>query len=120
MALAQVMSTVLDFVIANHIKSRAALVLEGDSILPALAVQPSYDGNAADGQVRAVFIYEDDEQQIAQNYLVREGEEQAGRARLSWCYSEWLRREAERLGIPTVAARPWDTVLNRVIAALDS
>jgi len=31
----------------------------------------------------------------------------------------WLRGEAERLGLPAIAVRPWDTVLSRVIAAVD-
>jgi 2-phosphoglycerate kinase len=115
----RVMARALELVIANHIESRAPIVLEGDFILPSLAVQPSYNGVAADGQVRAVFLYEEDEGQIGRNYLAREGEEQPGRARVSWRHSEWLRREAERLGVPTLPARPWETVLERVIAALE-
>jgi hypothetical protein len=67
--------------------------------------------------VRAVFLYEE-EGQIARNYLVREGREQGGRARASWRYSEWLRGEARRLGLPAIPARPWATVLERVLAAL--
>ncbi len=113
------MAAALDLVIANHIESRVPLVLEGDFILPSLAVQPAYGGIAAVGQVRAVFLYEDDEQQLCRNYLVREEQEQPGRARASWRHSEWLRHEAERLGVPAIPARPWDTVLARVIAALE-
>jgi hypothetical protein len=94
-------------------------VLEGDFILPALATRSSYEGIDAAGQVRAVFLYEDDEAQIIQNYHAREGTEQPQRARASWRHSQWLRREAKRLGIPAVAARPWQTVLARVIAALE-
>ena len=69
-------------------------------------------------QVRAVFLYEEDEQQILRNFRARAGEEQPRRARASWYYSEWLRREAARLGLPAVPAQPWHTVLERVIAAL--
>ncbi len=114
----RVMAAALDLVIANHIESRAPIVLEGDFVLPSLAVQPAYDGIADEGQVRAVFLYEDDEQQLRRNYQAREGQEQPGRARASWRHSEWLRQEAERLGVPAIPARPWDTVLARVIAAL--
>jgi hypothetical protein len=74
----------------------------------------------AAGRVRAVFLYEPDEVQILRNYASREGEQQSMRARVSWRYSEWLRDEARRLGVPEIAARPWDTVLERVIAALES
>ncbi len=116
----RVMATALELVIANHIESHAPIILEGDFILPSLAVQPAYSGIAADAQVRAVFLYEDDETQILHNYRAREKQEQPGRARASWRYSEWLRQEATRLGVPAVHARPWDTVLERVIAVIDA
>jgi hypothetical protein len=112
------MSAALELVIGNHLASRAPVVLEGDFLLPSLAVRPAYDGVAAAGRVRAVFLYEEDEQQIRRNYRAREGTDQPQRARVSWYHSQWLRREAARLGLPAVPARPWDTVLERVIAAL--
>ncbi len=114
----EAMSGVMELVIGNHLASSAPLVLEGDFLLPSLAVRPAYDGIPAAGQVRGVFLYEDDEQQILRNYRAREGTDQAHRARVSWYHSEWLRREAERLGLPAVPARPWDTVLERIITVL--
>ncbi len=114
----EAMSAAMELVIGNHLASNAPVVLEGDFLLPSLAVRPAYDGIPADGQVRAVFLYEEDEQQILRNYRAREGTDQPHRARVSWYHSEWLRREAEQLGLPAVPARPWDTVLERVIAAL--
>lgn len=116
---AGVMAEALDPVIANHIESRTPILLEGDFLLPSLAVRPRYGNLTANGLVRALFVYETEEQQILQNYLLREGAEQPQRARASWHYSEWLRQEAERLGIPTLSARPWDTALERAIAALE-
>ena len=115
---ARVMAVALELVIANHIESRAPIILEGDFILPELATLPAYNGIGAADQVRGLFIYEPDEQQIARNYFAREGEEQPSRARSSWRNSEWLRTEAERLGVPAIAARPWDTVFERSIAAI--
>jgi 2-phosphoglycerate kinase len=114
---ASVMAKALEPVIANHLEGGPSILLEGDFLLPSLAAQPTFDDIPANGQVRAVFIYEDDPEQIARNYLAREGD-QGERAYISWRYSEWLRQEAARLGIPTVAARPWDTVLDRTLAAL--
>jgi 2-phosphoglycerate kinase len=119
-SVAEAMSVAMELVIANHLATRAPVVLEGDFLLPALAVQPAYDGVPAEGQVRAVLLYEEDEQQILRNFCARAGEDQRWprRARASWYYSEWLRREAGQRGLPAVPARPWDTVLERVIAAL--
>lgn len=118
LSVAEVMSGAMELVIANHLATRAPIVLEGDFLLPSLAIRTAYDGVPAGGHVRAVFLYEEDEGQILQNFHAREGEEQRRRARASWYYSEWLRREAARLRLPAVPARPWDTVLERVIAAL--
>jgi 2-phosphoglycerate kinase len=116
---ARIMARALTLVIANHIESRAPVVLEGDFILPSLAIQTTYGDVPADGHVRAVFLYERDEEQISRNYLLRDGEEQPLRARVSWLVSEWLRGEAERLGVPAVPARPWETVLQRTIQAVE-
>lgn len=33
-------------------------------------------------------------------------------------YGEWLRAEAERLGVPILPARPWDTVFGRALDML--
>jgi 2-phosphoglycerate kinase len=118
LSVADAMSVAMELVIANHLATSAPVVLEGDFLLPSLAVRPAYDGVPAEGQVRAAFLYEEDEGQILRNFRARAGEEQPRRARASWYYSEWLRREAARLGLAAVPARPWDTVLERVIAAL--
>jgi 2-phosphoglycerate kinase len=116
---ATAMAEPLEYVIANHLADGSPIVLEGDFLLPALAVQPMYDGVPAAGRVRALIIYEPDEEQIARNYLAREGEPQPVRARASWRHSEWLRQEATRLGVPTLAARPWETGFDRAVALLE-
>ena len=115
---ATVMAEPLEYVIANHLDEGSAVVLEGDFLLPALAARASFDGVAAEGRVRALIVYED-EAQIARNYEAREGD-QGERSRWSWNHSEWLRQEAERLGIPALPARPWDTVVARAIALLEA
>lgn len=118
LAYAEVMAEALEPVIGNHIEARAPLVLEGDFILPSLAARPAYDGIPATGQVQALFLYEPDEAQILRNFLASEGEEQPRRARASWRYSEWLREECLRLGVPAIPARPWESVLERAIAVV--
>jgi 2-phosphoglycerate kinase len=116
----EVMHPALEAVIANHLESRAPVVLEGDFLLPALAAQLAFGAEANAGRVRAVFLVEEDELQLRQNYLRREPQsgEQVKRARVSWLYGQWLMREAERAGLPVVPARPWENVFERVLAAL--
>jgi 2-phosphoglycerate kinase len=116
----QVMAQGLEAVIANHLEAHTPIVLEGDFIAPALAAQPSFAGLPNNGQVRAIFLSEADEQQLLTNFLQREPESgpQTTRAHVSWLYGQWLKQEAERYGLPIIPARPWDTVFERIIAAL--
>lgn len=116
---AEVMAEALTLVIANHIETRTPIVLEGDFILPALARQDTHGDIAANGQVRALFLYEEDEEQIARNYFLRDGIEQRERARISWLVNSWIRAETARLGVPAIPARPWDTVLDRAVRAIE-
>lgn len=111
----RVMTPALQAVIDNHIESQQPIILEGDFIHPELAAQYKE-------QVRAAFIYEPDESQILANYLRREPESgpQSFRARVSWLKGEWLKREAERLGESVLLSRPWDTLLSRLIATIES
>ena len=115
---AEAMTEALEAVIGNHLESGPPILLEGDFILPSLAIRRTYDGVAADGRVRAVFLIEEDEDQLAHNFLTREGGPQSRRARASWCYGEWLRRECERLGVPAISSRPWETSLARAVDAV--
>src|SRR5690349_9916603 len=91
----QVMASGLEAVIANHLEEETPVVLEGDFIHPALAAQKTFSGIPNDGQVRAVFLYESDEQQLLTNFLQREPESgpQVVRARVSWLYGQWLKQE---------------------------
>jgi hypothetical protein len=84
-----VLAPALEAVIANHPEGGAPVVPEGDFLLPALAVQPTYGDTAADGQVRAIFLYEEDEAQFCRNFV--EGEEQPERAHAAVRHSRWLR-----------------------------
>jgi len=115
-----VLSAGLEAVIGNHLESRVPLVLEGDYIHPVLAAQERFSGQRNDRRVRGVFLYEPDEQQLVENFLRREPERgpQTRRARVSWLHGQWIKQEAERLGLPVVTARPWNTVLERTITAL--
>ena len=99
-------------VIADHVQFAAPVVFEGDYLLPELAAQAS-------GAVRAVVLDEQDEDQIAANYLRREpGGQPRDRARVSALVSAELARRARSCGVPVVPARPWGDALDRVHKAL--
>lgn len=115
---AEVYSPALEAVIANHLETHTPVVLEGDFILPALAVLQSYGEIEAAGRVRGLFVYEEDEAQISHNFYLREGREQRDRAHASWLFSEWLRQECNHLGVPTLAVRPWETGFERAVKLL--
>lgn len=115
----EIFSPALEAVIANHLETATPVVLEGDFILPVLATLARYEQITANGQVKALFIYEEDEAQIARNFGLREGTEQFGRARASWLFSEWLRQECARLKVPAIPARPWDSVFERAVTIIE-
>ena len=117
---ATVMVEPLTYVIANHLEGGPPIVLEGDFLHPALAARAEYSGIPSERRVRGFILYEEDEAQIAANFLAREGEPQPERAGDSWRYSEWLRQEAARLGVPTLPARPWDNVFERAVRLIES
>lgn len=114
----EVFQPALEAVIANHLEAGTPVVLEGDFLLPELVTYTKFAHEANNNRVKAIFIYEEDEAQIATNYFAREGEEQTFRAHSSWLTNQWLRSECERLNLSTVAARPWGTILERAISIL--
>jgi 2-phosphoglycerate kinase len=118
----QVMAPGLEAVIANHLEARTPILLEGDFIQPALAAQTTFAGLPNAGQVRALFLVEEDERQLLENFSRREPEHgpQLKRAQVSWLYGQWLKQEAERYELPALAARPWDTLFDRISAVLSS
>ena len=106
----RVIATALHAVMEDHLASAAPLILEGDYILPEVAA-------AYPSQVLGLFLDEPDLTQIVDNFSRREPEsgQQTGRAQVSWLYNEWLRKQCQQLGVPMLAVRPWDTLLNRAL-----
>ena len=119
-AYGKAMMPALEAVIANHLETSRPTVIEGDFILPVLAALPQIGEYATNGRVRGVFIDEPDEAQIVANFLAREPESGPleKRARVSWLYNQWLKQETDRLGLVSLPARPWDTLLERLLESL--
>jgi 2-phosphoglycerate kinase len=114
----QVYNPVLTAVVADRLAGGMPAIIEGDFILPELAARPTFNGQANDGRVQALFVQEHDEAQIAANVMDRQGGDASLPARTSWLKNQWLQRECDRLGIPTVAARPWATAADRAVMAI--
>lgn len=119
----------IEVVIANHVSGAVPIVLEGDDLVPALAVQRTFaQFDVSEGEVRSVFVIESDEETIAANlhtrgrgfgFSSRSLSEQTNQVRASRLYGEWLKQEARRYGLPAVPARPYDGLAQRIIALLD-
>ena len=103
-------------VVADRLESGIRTVFEGDFVQPVFAASETFDGVAAAGRVRSVFVY-DTLEQFAANLAAREGEDQA-RAEISWTYSEGVRAECHRLALPAIPARPWETGVERALEAI--
>ena len=109
----------VEAVIGERLEVGLPVIVEGDFLLPAWAQAPTFAGRPNDGRVRALFVTEDDEEQLLANYFLREDELQPQRAHASWAVDRWLRDECARVGVPTIEARPWETTVERARALLD-
>lgn len=112
-ATCRAMAPSISAVVANHIETNMPIVLEGDYVLPEMTK------NSAP-EVIAVFLYEPDETQILRNLAQREpgAGEQTKRARVSWLFGRWLKEECDRFGIVALPARPWNTLLPRIVESI--
>ena len=96
-------------VINDHIEENLPMILEGDFILPEFAA------NFSNPKVKSIFIHEPEREQILQNYLAREGKLQQQRADISHSYGNWLAENCTKYGVAVIEARPWDTLVERII-----
>lgn len=103
-------------VVRNRLTVDVPAVIEGDYLTPAAAAAAIHEGRAAGRRVRAVFLHEEDPDQITANYASREPGSgvQRHRAQVGAEYSRWLSRQASVHALPVLACRPWDTLAARI------
>jgi 2-phosphoglycerate kinase len=123
-AVGEVMSIAIEIIIDNHVATDAPIVIEGDGILPSLFARPIVQKHVQSGYVRSVFLLEREELILYANMLARgRGVEALPEAELrtethaKWLYGQWLAEQASRFGIPALEARPWATLLERILTA---
>ncbi len=120
-ATGEVMSPATEIVVANHCDNAGPIIIEGDGIVPSLFDRPLIHQYRMSGQVKAVFLVEQDEEMLFAN-LVARGRGIAERpiaelrteARAKWLYSQWLIEQANNYSLPVIEARPWDTLVERI------
>ena len=127
-AIGEVMSAPLEVIVENHADHAESdpIVIEGEPILPSLYARPSVRERVAAGAVRAVFLVESDESAILENISNRARplgdqtpDEQPAEARAKWLLGKWLAREAKNYDLPVIEPRPWETLDQRIAAALE-
>lgn len=107
------MIPVLKKLVNRHIEDKLPIIIEGDFIYPEFTI--SFDNP----EVKSIFVNEADKNQILQNYLSREGGDlQRYRAEISIAYGKWIADTCNQNNIRLIDARPWDTVLTRVLKSL--
>jgi 2-phosphoglycerate kinase len=114
---ANALSAVLEVVVHNHLEEDRPMILEGDFIAPELCKRLLADDTAR-GRVKCVFITENSQVQIAENYRRREGSPQHDRAALSHRFDGWLREQAAGSPIMLIESRPWRTTVQRIRTAM--
>jgi len=120
---ASVVSSALQDVVGHHVATRKPLIIEGDGIHPSVVAQ-FVDTAPHDAPVRAMFLAEDDEDALLLNTVARGrgntglSTEQRTQARMNALYGKWLAGEARRHGLPILLPRPYDTLLERILATL--
>jgi len=102
----------LSAIIKDHLLENIPMILEGDFIHPELST--SFNNS----RVKTIFIHEFSQEQISQNYFIREGKHQAHRASISYAYGIWLKETCKKHHIPVIESRPWDNLVERVIVCL--
>lgn len=123
-AVGYTMSPAIEAVIDNHVDQCEPLIIEGDGIVPALFDRPAVRKRFVRHQVRAVFLVESDEEVLFTNMLARargithmtESDLRA-EARAKWLFGYWIAEQATDRGLPVVAPRPWNTLIDRILDA---
>jgi 2-phosphoglycerate kinase len=126
--LSQRMFQLSEAVIARQGRMSAPLIIEAVWVLPELAVKQTFSGYQMHGQVRSLYVYEPHANVLRQRLDVRPDtwwaglveEEKAPRAAMFHAKGLEVARNARALNLPLLECRPFDTLVDRALAALSS
>jgi len=124
-ATGEVMSSAIEIVVANHCDNAGPIIIEGDGIIPSLFERPLMRRYRMSGQLKAVFLVEQDEEILFTNMIARgrgiterPASELRTEARAKWLYGQWLTEQAYSYSLPVLEPRPWDTLVKRIATYL--
>lgn len=104
----------------TELQKHDTVVADGAWLLPELAASLKVEG----AEVRAAFLHESDEAAVRSTLdgrrIVKTPTPWHPRvAAVNWAYGNWLASEAEKFGLPVVAAQPRETLVERLRHALE-
>ncbi len=110
-------------VIVRHHTHDQRFILDAFWVLPAFAAQSTFNGVEMAGEVRSLFLYEDDASSVAERRAGKEPNAapptpEAVRLAMFRAHGALMRRQAEAIGLPVLASTPLETLEARALAAL--
>jgi 2-phosphoglycerate kinase len=126
---AEVMVPAVRVVIDSHVVTNVPMVIEGDGILPALFDDPVLRPHIDAGLIRFCSVAADDPGELLENMLTRGRGIDTDRANLARqraqvaaneAFGAWLAEQSRRRGIPVVSSRPFDSLVERILKAIDA
>ena len=126
-AVGEVMGPAIEAVILNHLSQRHPVVIEGDGILPSLLTRPFLQEWLVAGALHAVFVVESGEEALLHNMLARGRgmdvmtmADAQTEAHAKALFAQWIAEDALRLGLPVIDSRPFETLIQRILAAVNA
>jgi 2-phosphoglycerate kinase len=123
---AEAMAPAVRVVIDSHVVTGVPMVIEGDGIHPDLLEDPAIAPHIESGAVRFCCVASQTHRELIENMVDRgRGDHLTDRIRVSqhaaanYAFNEWLVRKSIELGIPVVRSRPFDSLEDRILAAIN-
>jgi len=118
---AEAMLPAIRIVLESHVATGVPMVIEGDGILPALALDPLVRPLVDAGVVRFCCVEAESRRELLDNMIARgrgmdniDQVRAARQADANWAFNNWLGATSRTLGIPVVSTQPLATLAERI------
>lgn len=125
--IAFLMAPAVRIVIDSHIATNVPMVIEGDGILPSLALEPALRHHVRAGRLRFCCVVPDTVDELLDNMDARgrgidqlTAEDRVKQAEMNVAFSHWLIAACRRCSMPVVKSRPFSTLSQRILSAIES